>query len=611
MKTAVLLNYLKTNYSLIILTFLIFLQTNPINSQNLDNDYYYRLTTRWQGDSKSLDILNDSKKNKPILAKTGAYTGQYWKITPVGGGYYRLSNQWQGEYKSLDIVNDGKNNKPILVNTGNYTGQFWKITSVGGGYYRLTNKWQGATKSLDIINDSKKNTPILAKTGSYTGQYWKFTKLHKVVEDPGISMVFASDPQWAWTAKTDAGTTETEAEKEKEATTLNENHVKSMNSLISSLKNVKGVIINGDLTAYGHSKEFEPFKKIYAKLKAPMYLGLGNHDYGNNVDNTYENNSANRMVNYMVEHIKSNGATNSDYKVSSAYQFPNVETTTTGSLSYSWDIGNIHFVQLQNYPIYTRSWSNYVSIGAAKRRTVKITSSLNWLATDLAKARNSGKIIVLNFHDSDEHWGDYYDNTKLNSLSNEFKGLLSTYKVAAVFVGHYHSSLGKRTPPRRPSTYGTTPVFYCGSASQSKYLLVNFKGNKMSVEKVSSASGGATRTNKTEYTVFNSKESVAIPKQDGWVTFFNQAGYVAKYSLSYTLNGSTKSFSTGNIALGNKKRFTIPGKATNIKIKGEGKTGLLWEMWRTTFSKTYNSPPNKCFKSYGTTLNQKYNNNCD
>jgi len=93
---------------------------------------YYRLTTKWQGDGKSLDVVNDGMNNNQlILAKTGKFSGQSWKITPVGGGYYRLTTAWQGSGKSLDIVNDGKNNnQPILADTGNYSGQFWKIIKV-------------------------------------------------------------------------------------------------------------------------------------------------------------------------------------------------------------------------------------------------------------------------------------------------------------------------------------------------------------------------------------------------------------------------------------------------------------------------------------------------
>lgn len=34
--------------------------------------------------------------------------------------------------------------------------------------------------------------------------------------------------------------------------------------------------------------------------------------------------------------------------------------------------------------------------------------SLDWLETDLAAARKAGKAIIVNFHDSQEHWADGY-----------------------------------------------------------------------------------------------------------------------------------------------------------------------------------------------------------
>ena len=57
------------------------------NQMQIDINSYYRLTTKWQGEGKSLDIVNDAKDNQPILETTGNYAGQYWKLTPVGKGY--------------------------------------------------------------------------------------------------------------------------------------------------------------------------------------------------------------------------------------------------------------------------------------------------------------------------------------------------------------------------------------------------------------------------------------------------------------------------------------------------------------------------------------------
>ncbi len=158
----------KFKIQLFFLFLLLFSQS--VYSQTFENGYY-RLTTQWQGESKSLDVINDGANNKLQLANTGNFTGQSWKITSVGNGYYRLTTQWQGESKSLDVVNDGVNNKLQLATTSNASGQFWKITSVENGYYRLTTKWLSEKKSLDIVNDGTNNKLKLANTANVSGQF--------------------------------------------------------------------------------------------------------------------------------------------------------------------------------------------------------------------------------------------------------------------------------------------------------------------------------------------------------------------------------------------------------------------------------------------------------
>jgi hypothetical protein len=96
--------------------------------------------------------------------------------------------------------------------------------------------------------------------------------------------------------------------------------------------------------------------------------------------------------------------------------------------------------------------------------------------------------------------------------------------------------------------------------------------------------------------------------QNGWVTFFNEAGYVAKYTLTYMLDGQPQVFSTGSIALGSKRRFDIPGRATNIAVKGEADAVVSW---KSIFEKTFTSPPNQCFKTFGAIFSPQWNNNCE
>lgn len=191
-------------------------------AQSFDGTRFYRLTTQWQGEGKSLDVLNDGKNNQIQLANTGDFSGQYWKITPLKNGYYRLSTQWQGEGKSLDVINDGQNNKLHLAATSEVSGQYWKITALGNGYYRLSTLWQGEGKSLDVLNDGKNNQLQLAKTGDFSGQYWKITELTsgggtpiaKPTKPPYYGTIFvspdilkASDPT-AFSTLEDAGQAE-------------------------------------------------------------------------------------------------------------------------------------------------------------------------------------------------------------------------------------------------------------------------------------------------------------------------------------------------------------------------------------------------------------------
>ena len=130
----------------------------------------------------------------------------------------------------------------------------------------------------------------------------------------------------------------------------------------------------------------------------------------------------------------------------------------------------------------------------------------------------------------------------------------------------------------------------------------------MTVEIVSSQDGGSTPTSAQTCTLFTGKPSTPhAPKRDGFVTFFNEGGYVATFSMSYKINGMGHEESTGDMDLGNKKVYPIPGAATDVQIKAVAK-GLPS---KTVFDLTFSGPPNKCFKTYGTIFSPKWNNNGD
>ncbi|KAK7605190.1 hypothetical protein V9T40_007048 [Parthenolecanium corni] len=97
--------------------------------------------------------------------------------------------------------------------------------------------------------------------------------------------------------------------------------------------------------------------------------------------------------------------------------------------------------------------------------------------------------------------------------------------------------------------------------------------------------------------------------KDGYVSVNNNGGYVAAGQVQYDYNGSRQSESFGDFSLGVTKSIRIPDGATNIYVKVE-------EYWfinslSTIFTESFATPPEKCYKIWGTTLNPKYSTiNC-
>jgi len=166
-----------TKYTLVLVMIFSAFTSIAQNFNEFNPDAYYRLTTEWLGDGMSLDVVNDDKDNKLILAKTGAFTGQFWKITSLGNGYFRFTTKFKGDGKSLTVVNNGTTKVLRLKNTTNDDTQAWKINSFGNGYYRFISKSSNNTKSLDVINDGNNNKVQLSKTADYSGQYWRIDKI--------------------------------------------------------------------------------------------------------------------------------------------------------------------------------------------------------------------------------------------------------------------------------------------------------------------------------------------------------------------------------------------------------------------------------------------------
>jgi hypothetical protein len=89
----------------------------------------------------------------------------------------------------------------------------------------------------------------------------------------------------------------------------------------------------------------------------------------------------------------------------------------------------------------------------------------------------------------------------------------------------------------------------------------------------------------------------------GSILVRNSGGYVARFSVSYTLNGHNFTQDSGDFSLGVNKSISIPAGATNIHLKVEEMWGFGWS---TIFTANFDAPVTKCYKVYGTTLDPKH-----
>lgn len=425
-----------------------------------------------------------------------------------------------------------------------------------------------------------------------------------------FSMIVSSDPQYPWYDGIFPPGLETEDQVKQNAHRQITEQYESMNRLAQQRHAagdrfpIMGVLINGDLTAFGHDWQMDTYKDLHRLLTLPSYPSLGNHDYSNNVDDSYNNNCATRMVGYMYDWLKLHaGMLNYDFDERSYYKFPELRVDYSGSLAYSFNVGKVHFVQLQNFPSYTDDWNSW-NAASARRDYYYIKPSFYWLKNDLAIARNRGDCIIVSLH-------DYHDNF-LEPYVSEFNALMEQYGVSAVFAGHIHASCGK------VGTIGTSsiPFFRSGAASYQDYLVADIdRAEKtMTVRKMACPYEGSYEfTGEAWECALNDTipmPPLPVPPKHGHVTFFNEGGFVARCELHYTYNGEQYSFKTGDMHLGNKKTYDIPPDATDVWVIGKEQTGLVWEGWRTVFDLKFTAPPNNCFKLYGTTLHPHWNNNC-
>lgn len=377
-----------------------------------------------------------------------------------------------------------------------------------------------------------------------------------------------SDPQYA---RTPNG-----VDQEEQAKPAIYNQYQVLNSLKSTYGDAfKGTIVNGDITDFGHDWQWSEMKKALGTLNHDYWYGLGNHDYENNVNDCFTNNCAVRSIRELTNNLKSRKNINAiDYNVISGYSFPSLSTNYIGSFSYSFDMSGIRFIQLNNYAEYTKKFSGF-SMKDARKYTVKVTPSVDWLEQQLADARKQGKAVILLSH--------IKNMGAAGSRLQQMTAKNSDYDITAIFNGHTHEmSVGD---------------YYANSGATFKetFLLVEVNNLKRELS-IYEVSDNDLKTKKLKATI-PLKLSVVdktIKENAFRVTLKNGGGYIGVYKVKYVREDGSNATIDHRLALGNTVTVEVPRGAKNVQVIGKTKTG------RSLYNVSLNDYKNVCIKSWGT-----------
>lgn len=175
-----------------------------------------------------------------------------------------------------------------------------------------------------------------------------------------------------------------------------------------------GVVLVGDITDRADPAALKLFKSRYEKgegdkkINFHVYIGLGNHD----LDPQHVGVNAEKYKNNMLAYVKER------------HQGKNAPVPVLNfddlSKNYSWNWGNVHFIQTHRFAGNTENGQ---------------TNSLDWLAADLKKYAKDGKPVIIFQHYGFDKWSlGWWSEKEREQLYNTIK----KYNIVGIFVGHNH-----------------------------------------------------------------------------------------------------------------------------------------------------------------------------
>lgn len=250
------------------------------------------------------------------------------------------------------------------------------------------------------------------------------------------------------------------------------------------------VLVNGDITEYGDKKD-GPGDSFLTVMKDDVFsilghkdnilIGLGNHGYDNNVNDTADNGAAGGMLewfpkakpetwlpedqkpgdkksddndnNFDWRHNFYNGWTGDIWYPFSSYSY-SVEKKDSGATGATY-----RFIQLNNYPEYARHFETGFFLG--DEHIYNVTPSTEWLAKQLKRAGEKKQIVIVSMHQ--------------NHMSDSIRALLKSANVTLVCVGHTH-----RLSSEIEGT-DDLPIVNSGASFKGQYLIAEAEGQSLNI----------------------------------------------------------------------------------------------------------------------------------
>lgn len=236
-----------------------------------------------------------------------------------------------------------------------------------------------------------------------------------------VRFLITGDPQY-WD---DGSITEDDERNEVSDTTL-----KAMTRALNANKQIRGILVSGDLTQNASNSELESYESAIADAQHFVFEGLGNHD----IEDMGASSHPDKLRKYVGEKARATSPT---------LRFGSDDPK---SPHYSWDWHDVHFVQLDLFPGDAPS-ADYDGKGEHKKLDPR--KALSFLKADLEYyVGASGRPVVLIHHYGFDNFStgtgsDYADEIWWNELDRAlYWNTIGNYNVVAIFTGHSHLSPG-------------------------------------------------------------------------------------------------------------------------------------------------------------------------